>query len=153
MNEVINDAPTTIQKGECMKKSYLTIALTMTSLLGLNMSARAQDASKLTVAIPFEFVAGGQNLPAGTYGVGRVSPDSNPGLIIRSYGNSALLLPVVVDETSGEGAKLGFERVGAKYFLRTIETPVGVYTIAMPRLMAELVQKKNDGTASSPGSN
>jgi len=58
---------------------------------------------------------------------------------------ATLLLPVLVDETSREEAKFSFEHVGDKYFLRTIETPVGVYTIATPRIMAELVQRKNDG--------
>jgi len=76
-----------------MKKSYLTIVLTMTSLLGLNMSARAQDASRVTVTVPFAFVAGGQSLPAGTYSVGHVSPYSHPGLIISSYGGSDASAP------------------------------------------------------------
>lgn len=136
-----------------MKKSYLTVLLTMTSLLGLNMSARAQNASRVTVTVPFEFVAGGQSLPAGTYSVGPISADSHPGLIIRSSGNSALLLPVVVDETSREEETLSFEHVGDKYFLRTIKTPAGMYTIMMPQVMAELVQRKNHGVASTVGTN
>ena len=57
-----------------MKKSFFTVVLTMTCLLGLGISAHAQDASGVVVKVPFEFVAGAKTLPAGTYSVGRVSP-------------------------------------------------------------------------------
>ncbi len=49
-----------------MKKSLFTVVLTMTCLLGLGISAHAQDASRVVVKVPFEFVAGGKTLPAGT---------------------------------------------------------------------------------------
>jgi len=38
-----------------MKKSYLTAVLTLTCLLGLGISARAQDAEGVRVNVPFEF--------------------------------------------------------------------------------------------------
>jgi hypothetical protein len=60
-----------------MKKSYLTAVLTLTCLLGLGISARAQDTEEVRVNVPFEFVAGGATLPAGTYTAGRVSPGSS----------------------------------------------------------------------------
>ena len=49
-----------------MKKSYLIAVLTLTCLLGLGISARAQDTEGVRVNIPFEFIAGGTTLPAGT---------------------------------------------------------------------------------------
>ena len=73
-----------------MKKSYLTAVLTLTCLLGLGISARAQDTKGVRVNVPFEFVAGGATLPAGTYTIGRLSVDASSGIAIRGYGNGAL---------------------------------------------------------------
>lgn len=59
-----------------MKKSYLTVVLTLTCLLGPSLSAHAQDASRVVVTVPFEFVVtGSKTMPAGTYRIDRVSPD------------------------------------------------------------------------------
>jgi hypothetical protein len=135
-----------------MKKSYLTIVLTLTSLLGLGISARALDAGGVAVTVPFEFVvAGSKTMPAGTYSIERVSPDSRSGLIIRSYKNGALLLPVAVDGPFAEQAKLNFEHVGDKYFLSKVATPAGVYTIETPGRITKLAKSKDHGTASSSG--
>ncbi len=67
-----------------MKKSYLTAVFTLTCLLGLGLSARAQDTDGVRVKVPFEFVAAGTILPAGTYTVGRLSDDAFSGIAIRS---------------------------------------------------------------------
>ncbi|HMJ21149.1 MAG TPA: hypothetical protein VK513_04550, partial [Terriglobales bacterium] len=80
-----------------MKKSLLAVVLTLTCLLGLGISARAQDLDKVVVNVPFEFVAGGQTLPAGEYNVSRVSDQAFPALAIRSYDNNAFLLPMFFD--------------------------------------------------------
>jgi hypothetical protein len=72
------------QQGEIMKKSYFIAVLALACVLGLGGSSRAQDASTIVVHVPFDFVAAGAALPAGTYSVGRVS-DSQPSLFIRSY--------------------------------------------------------------------
>ena len=65
-----------------MKSSYLTVVLTLTCLLGLGESSRAQDIRKVVVNVPFEFVAGGQTLPAGKYTVSRTS-ENGQALVIR----------------------------------------------------------------------
>ena len=141
-----------------MKKSYLTVVLTQTCLFGLGISARAQDASRVVATVPFDFVAGGETFPAGTYSIGRLSPAANPDLVIRSYDNSAApisaaLLPIVFDDTSAEQAKLGFVHVGDKYFLSRVETLVGVYTIGTPKAMTKVAQGNHPGTLSSSGTN
>jgi len=124
----------------------------MTCLLGLSISAKAQEASNVIVTVPFEFVvAGVKTMPAGTYSIGRVSHDTQPGLIIRSYDNSVLLLPIAVDEPSTEQARLAFEHVGGTYFLSKIETPAGVYTIAIRRAITRLGQTKDHSTVFSSG--
>jgi hypothetical protein len=136
-----------------MKKSHSAVLLTLTCLLGLGISARAQDADKVAVNVPFEFVAGGQTLPAGTYSVSRVSDKEFTDLIIRSSDNSVFLLPIVFNGASSANAELGFEHVGDKYFLSKVETPAGVYVIRTPRAMTQVAQMKDHGTMSSSGTN
>ena len=136
-----------------MKKSYLTVVLTLTCLLGLGISARAQDEDKIAVNVPFEFVAGGETLPAGTYSVSRVSPETTPALVIRSYDNSVFLLPIAFDGAPADHAELSFEHVGEKYFLSKVETLAGVYTIGTPRPMTKVAQMKDDASGSSSGAN
>ena len=136
-----------------MKKSYLTVVFTLTCLFGFGITARAQDASRVVVTVPFEFVAGGETLPAGTYTLGRVFPASQRGLVIRSDDHSAFLLPIVLDDAPAEQAKLGFEHVGDKDVLSKIETPAGIYTLGTPRAMTKVAQMKDHGTLSSSGTN
>jgi hypothetical protein len=136
-----------------MKKSHLAVVLTLTCLLGLGISARAQDVDKVAVKVPFEFVAGGQTLPAGTYNVTRASDQAFPALVMRSSDNSAFLLPMFFDGVSADHAELRFEHVGDKYFLSKIETPAGVYAVRTPRAMTQVAQMKDHGAMSSSGTN
>jgi hypothetical protein len=136
-----------------MKAWHFAVVLTMTCLLGLGISAYAQDANGVVVKVPFEFVAGGKTLPAGTYRVGRLSPAIHPALIIdgKDNGAFALVLPVVPDGESAGHTELSFARVGDKYFLSKVETPAGVYTILTPRAMTKLAQMIDHGVTSSSG--
>jgi len=136
-----------------MKKSLFTVVLTMTFLLGWGISAHAQDPSGVVVKVPFEFVAGGKTLPAGTYTVGRLSPGIHPSLIIDSKDNGAvaLVLPIVPDGDSAGRRDLSFERVGGKYFLSKVATPSGVYTLLTQRAITKLAQMNDYGVTSSSG--
>jgi len=136
-----------------MKKTYLTAVLTLACMLGVGISARAQDTEGVRVKVPFEFVAGGATLPAGTYTVGRLSFDPFSGIAISSYGHGAFALPIAVDGTPAGLPKLSFEHVGDKYFLSEINTPGGTYIFALPRAMVALAQMKDQGTVSSSGTN
>jgi hypothetical protein len=134
-------------------KTYFAVVLTMTCLLGLGISVSAQDANGVVVKVPFEFVAGGKTLPAGTYSVGRLSPGIHPSLIIDSKdtGAFALVLPIVPDGDSAGRTGLSFERVGGKYFLSKVATPAGVYTLLTQRAMTRLAQMNDHGVTSSSG--
>jgi hypothetical protein len=136
-----------------MKTSYFAVVLTMTCLLGLGISAHAQDASGVVVKVPFEFVVGGKTLSAGTYSVGRLSPGIHPSLIIDSKDNGAfaLVLPIVPDGDSAGRTELSFERVGGKYFLSKVATPAGVYTLLTSRAMTRLAQMNDHSVTSSSG--
>jgi hypothetical protein len=135
-----------------MNKLYVVAVLTLTCLLGFGVKAHAQDA-EVSVTVPFEFVAGGQTLPAGKYTVGRNSDDAHAGIVIRSYNNVALMLPIVVDGTPAYQPKLSFVHVGGEYFLSTVEAPQGIYTFRTPRAMTILAQKKDQSSVSSAGGN
>jgi hypothetical protein len=135
-----------------MNKSYLTVVLTLASLLGLGIKARAQDA-EVIATVPFEFVAGNQILPAGKYTVGRNASDAHSGVTIRSNDNVALMLPMVVDGTGADQPKLSFERVSGEYFLSKVETLDGTYTFDVPRATAIVAKRKDHSTGSSSGGN
>jgi len=143
-----------------MKKSYLTVVLTLTCLLGLGISARAQDLDKIAANVPFDFVAGGETLPAGTYSVSRVSSGDPRSLAIRSDDNTVFLLPmsfdgdpVPVNGAPSDHAELSFEHVGGKYFLSKVETRGGIYAFRTPRAMSQVAQMMDHQTGSSSGAN
>jgi hypothetical protein len=130
-----------------MKRSYLAAVLTLACVLGIGVSARAQDTDAVVVTVPFEFVAGGATLPAGEYRVSRVTPGINRELAIRSFGNGgAFLLPVAFDGVTSDTPALSFEHVGDKYFLSDIKTEGGVYTLALPRKQIALAQTNTHNT-------
>jgi hypothetical protein len=136
-----------------MTKSLLTIALTLTVLLGVGMNALAQDSDRVVVKVPFEFVAGTKTLPAGTYTISRVSPGTNSSLIVKSYDNGAFVLPVEADTVNGGSPKLTFEEVGGKHFLSKVETPDRIYNIGTSPEMIKLGQVRDNGSTSSAGGN
>src|ERR1700735_3046908 len=129
-----------------MKKSYFAPVLMLMCSLGVGVSAHAQVADAVVVSVPFEFVAGGAALPAGEYRIDRVNPGVNQELAIRGYNKgSACLLPQASDNGSVDQPPLSFERVGGKYFLTKIKAASGVYTLATPREMIMLGQKRGPG--------
>jgi hypothetical protein len=137
-----------------MNRLFFTVVLTLTSLFGLGISASAQDASgtKVVVKVNFDFVVDGSRImPAGPCTISRVSQDPRSGIVIRSNNRSVLLLPVTIGDASADQAKLSFEHVGDKYFLSTVATPAGIYTIEIPRAVTKLAQMRDHGTVPSSG--
>jgi hypothetical protein len=142
-----------LEKGETMKKQYLTAVLALVCLLGLGVVAQAQESEVIT-KVPFDFVAGGKTLPAGTYSVNRVSTLWDSHLIINNGDSAAFVLPIAFDSDSSAGqALLSFERVGDTYFLSKVKTPAGVYTIGTSRALSTTAQKKTHQSISSSGTN
>jgi hypothetical protein len=137
-----------------MKRSYLTAVLMFTCVLGVGVSARAQDADAVVVSVPFEFVVGGATLPAGDYRVSRLKPGANRELAIsgNKKGN-VFVLPVAFDDGNANQPTLSFEHVGGKYFLSRIKTPSGAYTMPASREMVMLgkANSPNPSTSSASG--
>ena len=138
-----------------MKKQLMTVLFMLICVLGLGLSALAQEEDTLVANVPYDFVAGGKVLPAGTYRVSRRDiPSGQRQLEIRSYETraGALLVPTLFDDFQTGHAQLNFEHVGNKYFLSAIETPIGTYDITVPRSAIKLAQMEQQDT-SAPGSN
>jgi len=138
-----------------MKKQYLSVLFTLICVLGLGLSAQAQEEDTLVANVPFDFVVSGRVLPAGHYRVSRVHPlTGSPELEISSYETraGAFLIPTVFDSVQSRNTQLNFEHVGDKYFLSGIETPIGTYAVTVPPSAIKLAQTEQHGTSPS-GSN
>ena len=155
MSEVINtEHLKQLTEGDIMRKFYVAALLTITCLLGLGVTARAQDVDGVVVNVPFDFVAGGANLSAGEYRINRVSSSLNRGLVIQSYSNGgAFLLPIVFEGVPADQAALTFEHIGNRYFLSKIKTLGGVYSMKTPPESVALAEAKSQSTSSSSGMN
>ena len=135
-----------------MKQQWAHALLIITGLFGLAAGAKAETHREVIVKIPHEFVAAGRTLPAGTYTVSRLSDDRLAGLSIVSQEQRAgVLVPAnQFENLPAVDIKVRFELVGSTYFLHSIETLGGVYTLSLPRsalLMAKSAH--TDGMSAS----
>lgn len=137
-----------------MKRQYVTVLFSLICVIGFVPGARAQDEDTVVAKVPYDFVIGGQLLPAGAYRVSRVDSGGLRELIIRSSdtGVAVLVTPTVFAYAPHERAKLSLRPVAGTYFLTAIQTLNGVYTMAIPRSAIRLAQMEQRG-ASSSGSN
>jgi hypothetical protein len=141
-----------------MKKRFASILLTLIGVLGLGMVAKANSRSEIAVTLPFEFVAGGKTLPAGTYTLRDVSDDPADGLILNSYENRASVIvhPIEIEKASANKSIVSFQRVGEQLFLDRIQTADTVYNIPVPRaaiLLAAAPSHKSSAVSDNSGSN
>lgn len=109
-----------------MKKQITSSAalVIMAIILGASQLAQARTSARLVVHIPFDFVAGQQQLPAGRYTVRRVRSDAETALIIQSEDNrqAATLLTHATGAPSKQ-AKLTFRQYGDQLFLAGVFVP------------------------------
>lgn len=137
-----------------MNKSHLIALLSLICVLGLTISTHAQDADKVVITIPFEFVAGGATLPAGEYRVSLVNRGVTRELAISGYNKgSAFMLPQTFTGAPAKEPTLSFQHIGSRYFLSKVKTLEGVYTMVTPTDNIALAQMKNQTTLSSSGTN
>ena len=141
-----------------MRKQYLRILVALVAFAGFAVSVKAQAIDQIVVTIPFEFVAAGKTLPAGTYRVNRLSTDGLGELVLSNFENraSAIVLPTEVESAPSDKAQVSFETAGDEHFLSKIKTADHVYNIQVPRAAILLASgKSHTGTASgsAAGSN
>jgi len=136
-----------------MKYQLGNTLLILASLCGLVVGAKAETHREVTVKIPYKFVAGGRTLPAGTYTVSRLSDDRLAGLSIVNYEerSGVLVLTNQFENRPADDAKVRFERVGDMYYLSSIQTLDGVYTVSLPHSISVLARSKHGAGTSASG--
>ena len=107
-----------------MKKGLIAILMVVGFVTATAAVSKAQTVKEIRTSVPFEFNAGGKEMPAGeyviTYGGGPVSAGT---IIVRSVnGKYAAMVLVRSELTSKPGNVNGiaFERVNGKYYLDAI---------------------------------
>jgi hypothetical protein len=135
-------------------KKYAKILVAVTFLLGVGVAAKAETRPEITAKFPFQFVVGGKTLPAGTYKVSRMGDDPRNVLMFSNDKGtaSAFVLPLSIAEPSSDKPKVGFERVGTRYLLSSIQTGDFVYNISVSRSLAMVAAAKPHGNVSASGS-
>jgi hypothetical protein len=123
-------------------------------LSGLGVAAKAESTTEIVVTLPFQFVASGKTLPAGTYTAGRLTDGRFTGLRLtnRANGASVFVLPNEVESTSAYKPKVSFKQVGEQHFLSAIQTANEVYNIPVYRSVILEAAAKPRGTVSVSGS-
>jgi hypothetical protein len=138
-----------------MRMHYLRILIALIGVAGLGMAAKGQVIDQIVVNIPYEFVAAGKTLPAGTYRVNRVSGANQEALILSSFesGAGAIVFSTQVENSSADKAQVTFEQVGGQHFLSKIETADHLFTIPISRsAILEAAAKSPSGTSASGSS-
>lgn len=130
-------------------KKHFTFIFALMVLFGVRLTAHAQEEGTVVATIPFEFVAAGKTLPAGTYTVSRASSSSE--LLISSRDNGVFVIPVVQDSTPVDSPLVSFAKVSDTYFLRGVSTSLGTFLIDTHREETKGAQEKqqHDGMTSS----
>ena len=137
-----------------MKKKCLIVVCALTCVLSLSAGVAAQSREEFRVIVPFDFVAAGKTMPAGTYTVSRVSQSGLSGLQLNNYERKAtvVVLPTELVNTAGNAdVRLGFAEVGDDRFLKQIVTDSGTYNLSIARSVAVMARMKRPSDASISG--
>ena len=136
-----------------MKQQLAGVLLIIIGLFGLAVGAKAETHPEVIVDIPYEFVAGGRTLSAGKYTVSRLSDDRRAGLSIASYEqrSGVFVQPTQFENRRAGDARVSFEHLGGMYFLRSIETSDGVYTLSLPRSAVLMAKSAHTDNMSASG--
>lgn len=121
-----------------MKKQITTALLGFGMFLVLAASAPAQTSRRMSVLIPFDFVAGKTQLKAGGYTVRRVAGGSETALLLESEDGRSKA--TVITNSAGESperAQLVFRQHGESYFLAEISIPGTASVRALPKSRGE----------------
>jgi hypothetical protein len=114
-------------------KRLLTVAVVLIAFTTLTSLARAEGSVR--VEIHHDFTVGKLTLPAGTYNILRVAPESSGVLLIRSENGryKSLLLPVSMASNDAGDFQLQFAESSGVYQLTGIDTPTASYTLRAGR--------------------
>ena len=139
-----------------MKKQITSALLGFAMLFAMVVSASAQTAHRIAVQIPFDFVAGRTELPAGKYTIRRIQSDSESALLFVSEdGRSKATVLTNSGADAPVRAQVVFRQRGDRYFLASVSLPgtssvrVAPESKAEKKLARELSEKAKAGDAES----
>ena len=129
-------------------KNYVMFALMLLASIAVVTPTANAQRTKLTV--PYDFMAAGRLLHAGTYTVKRQPVGARSALVLKNidHNEAAFLLPTTFESTLSNWTTLRFEQVGETRILRTIQIPDGIYTFA-PDSKAERTALKQSAALSA----
>ena len=103
-------------------KSAFVLIITAIVVAGSQFTASAQTPQPLEVSVPFDFVVGNQQLPAGRYRISRVGASNESTLRIESADGRARAT-VLTNSTrrTSKQAQLTFRQYGDQHFLAGVQ--------------------------------
>src|ERR1700723_2839826 len=115
--------PANLEK-ECPMKTRALVMVGVMALTAMATTRVAQAQELLAVNIPFDFVAGKTQLPAGEYTVKVAGPANTVILVSRKDSNASafLVTNAAVSAEPQSESKLVFNRYGDRYFLSQVWT-------------------------------
>ena len=130
-----------------MKRNYFRLFVVLFAAVALAAVARANELDRIVVNIPYDFVANGKTLPAGTYTVQRLSDTEEFSLAISSFENrnTVYVLSNEVVSTSHARPHVTFQQAGGQRFLSQIETGEHVFSIPLSETALERAAQNNSG--------
>ena len=121
-----------------MKKQISRALLGTVAALALAVAANAQVLHAVVINVPFDFVAGEKQMPAGRSSVQRVKADGEKALLIRSEdGRAAALVLTNTGEKNPRAAALVFRQHGDRYVLAEVSMPGAASARELPKTGAE----------------
>ena len=121
-----------------MKKQISRALLGLAAALALAVAAGAQVQSKVSINVPFDFVAGAKEMPAGRYIVHRVRSDGASALFIRSEnGRVSAVILTNAGRPQPRNAALVFRLHGDRHFLAAVSIPGTASVRELPPSSAE----------------
>jgi hypothetical protein len=128
---------------ETMKKQILNIVVTLSVIAALSIAGFAGLSGPIKANIPFDFMAGGQKLPAGEYAV-RTGTQST--LEIRNLKTKQTVFAISqgLEVRAGSKPQLVFRRYGNQYFLAKATDYSSGIELPKSKAEREAVKAKRD---------
>ncbi|HEU5233592.1 MAG TPA: hypothetical protein VFU50_12085 [Terriglobales bacterium] len=120
-------------------KKMLSLLFIAGTLCAANL-VNAQTVLKVTV--PFDFVVGKNTLQAASYNIQRPSSNDSTGIAFVADGSLVLSRASAIDSTVN-GARLEFVKIGNQYFLTDVVTPTGTLHFPLSRKRVQVMVNAN----------
>jgi hypothetical protein len=129
---------------ETMKKQILNIVVTLSVIAALSIAGFAGLSGPIKANIPFDFMAGGQKLPAGEYTVRTGIIRST--LEVRNLKTKQTVFAISqgLEVRAGSKPQLVFRRYGNQYFLAKATDYTSGTELPMSKAEREAVKSKRD---------